>query len=62
MTQAEPGDGSTSRKPLRMSKKDTRLPVVKQNIETGYSITENKKENGCDIAAEVGVRMNPGMC
>lgn len=37
-----------------MFKKDTRLPVVKQNIETGYSITENNKGNGCDIAVEVG--------
>lgn len=50
----EPGEGSNRRKPLRMFKKDTRLPVVKQNIETGYSITENNKGHGCDIAVEVG--------
>lgn len=37
-----------------MFKKDTWLPVVKQIIETGYSITENSKGNGCDIAVEAG--------
>lgn len=40
-------------------KKDTRLPVVKQNIETGYGITENNKGNGCDIAVEVGGQDEP---
>lgn len=56
MTQAEPerepGDGCNRRKPQRMFKKDPLLPVVKENIETGYNITENKG-NGCDIAVEV---------
>lgn len=64
MTQAEaerePGEGSDRRKPLRMFKKDTRLPVVKQNIETGYSITENNKGHGCDIAVEAGGQDEPG--
>lgn len=33
--------------------------MVKQNIETGYGITENNKGNGCDIAVEVGGQDEP---
>lgn len=29
------------------------LPVVDENIETGYNITENNKQNGSDITVEV---------
>lgn len=28
--------------------------MVKENIETGYNITENNKGNGCDIAVQIG--------
>lgn len=34
--------------------------MVKENIETGYSITETNKGNGCDIAVEVRGQDEPG--
>lgn len=34
--------------------------MVKENIETGYSITENNKAKGCDIVVEIGGQDEPG--